>query len=63
MPEIRYIEIYRDGVLVRKEPYEISDEQLAMEALEKVARGLVNRPVLTIPELTDLVKYLMSKVG
>ena len=32
MPETRYTEIYKNGKLVDKEPYQVSDEQLADEA-------------------------------
>jgi len=31
MPEIRYVKVYENGILVAEEPYEVSDEQLAEE--------------------------------
>lgn len=32
MPETRYAEIFKDGVLIGTEPYVVSDEQLVEEA-------------------------------
>ena len=40
MPETRYVEVYKDGVLIDKEPYEVSDEQLELEAAEKTLDDL-----------------------
>lgn len=36
MPETRYAEVYKDGKLLNKEPYQVSDEQLAREEAEQV---------------------------
>ena len=36
MPETRYAEVYKDGKLLNKESYQVSDEQLDREEAEQV---------------------------
>lgn len=43
MPETRYISEYKDGKLVKRIPYQVSDEELAEE--------LVNRKMAELREL------------
>lgn len=45
MPEIRYIRTYEQGtgVLLSQEPYEVSDEKLHQEALEREANDRSHR--------------------
>ncbi len=40
MPETRYIEEYKDGVVVNRIPYEVSDEELEKEEAEQVINAL-----------------------
>ena len=40
MPETRYIEEYKDGVVVNKIPYEVSDEELEREKAEETISEL-----------------------
>lgn len=49
MPKIRYIETYEQGTgkLLRKEPYEVSDEELVEEEKTKRMANILN-------ELDDL---------
>ena len=42
MPETRYTEVYKDGVLIDKEPYEVSDEELEEEANKKILNDLLD---------------------
>ena len=36
MPETRFMEVYKNGKLLEKEPYQVSDEQLDREEAEQV---------------------------
>ena len=75
MPETRYVEEYKDGVLVNKIPYEVSDEQLYQEQLakemnevhEKAILALKNWGSLTLAQkdaiLKGLVKWALWKDG
>ncbi len=50
MPETRYTEVYKDGVLIDREPYQVSDEELA-EEVERAA-------ILRAEELIDNISSL-----
>ena len=50
MPEIRYTKVYKDGEVIREEPYEVSDEQLADEVEEKA--------LAKVDELIDQINSL-----
>jgi len=38
--EVRYAKVYRDGEVIREEPYEVSDKEIAEE---KVTDDILNR--------------------
>jgi len=60
MPETRYVEVYKDGVLIDKEPYEVSDEQLEREAAERTIAelsGLADED-LKVPQVGKFLKAL-----
>jgi len=63
MPETRYIEEYKDGKLVRKVPYQVSDETLEEEAREQKIAELVARATRTNAENTHLVDLLAARSG
>lgn len=67
MPETRYIKNYDiDGNLVSTIPYEVSDQQLMIEQLEKdcneahdkVILAIKNWGVLTLAQKDELLKFL-----
>lgn len=60
MPEIRYVETYKDGKLVDKEPYEVSDEQLERESAEKDLSELffLADDQITVPKIGKFLKAL-----
>ena len=60
MPEIRYVEVYKDGELVSREPYQVSDEQLDREASEQVIEELSAKAAseITAPEMAEFLKAL-----
>jgi len=60
MPEIRYTKVYRDGKLVGREPYEVSDDELERESAEQVIRELSARAdnEVTMLEIARFVKAL-----
>ena len=63
MPEIRYTEIYKNGFLITREPYEVSDEELAQEAQEARIVKLVAKSSRTSAENSQLIDLLASKLG
>lgn len=65
MPETRYNEIYKDGVLITKEPYEVSDEELAEEAEQATCEEYLGHSpdVITPPEIWFLLRCLAKKLG
>jgi len=63
MPEIRYTEIYKNGFLITREPYEVSDEELAQEAQEARIVKLVAKLSRTSAEDSQLIDLLASKLG
>lgn len=62
MPETRYTEVYEQGTgkLLRKEPYEVSDEQLAEENEAKEIEQIMNSLSDSDP-LKKVIKRLMKK--
>jgi hypothetical protein len=63
MSETRYIEVYTDGKLINKEPYEVSDEELEREARQVKIKELLDKPVRTNAENTRLIDLLAAHQG
>jgi hypothetical protein len=63
MSETRYIEVYRDGKLINKEPYEVSDEELEREARQAKIKELLDKPVRANAENTRLIDLLAAHQG
>ena len=63
MPETRYIEVYRDGKLVNKEPYEVSDEEMEREARQAKIKELLDKPVRANAENAQLIDLLAAHQG
>lgn len=57
MPETRYSEVYKDGMLIERIPYEVSDEQLADEA-EAAALAKANTLIDSIDTLAKAKVFL-----
>lgn len=57
MAETRYIEEYKDGVLINKIPYEVSDEELAEEA-ERNAMSKAEELIDSISNLAEAKVFL-----
>ena len=60
MPETRYVEVYKDGKLVDKEPYEVSDVELERESAEQVIHELSAKAdnEMTMLEMAKFLKAL-----
>ena len=63
MSEVRYAQTYKDGVLIGKEPYEVSSEELEREAQEAKINELVAKSSRTSAENSQLIDLLASKLG
>lgn len=65
MPETRYAEEYRDGKLVRREPYEVSDEELAQEQEDATCEEYLHHSpdVITQPQMWFLIRALAKELG
>lgn len=61
MPETRYAQIFKDGKLIRTEPYTVSDEQLAEEA-DQVTFQKVDTMIDNISTLADAKTFLKKLV-
>ena len=65
MPETRHVEVYEQGTgrLLEREPYEVSDEQLRLEQLERRKNEILRKPKLEwlLEDLKDLLEYLITK--
>ncbi len=61
--ETRYIEVYKDGKLIRQEPYEVSDEQLEQEARQAKIKELLDKPIRTNAENARLIDLLAAHQG
>ena len=60
MPVIRYAQIFKDGQLIGSEPYEVSDEELALENAEQVIKRLSVKAdnEMTTLEMAQFLKAL-----
>lgn len=60
MPEIRYAQIFKDGQLIDSQPYEVSDEELALENAEQVISQLSAKAddEMTTLEMAQFLKAL-----
>ncbi|MBA7530182.1 hypothetical protein ES705_22385 [subsurface metagenome] len=65
MPETRYIEEYKDSKLVKRIPYEVSDEELQEEADEARLKAIAKLPpaALSVPALAEGFKLLCKRLG
>lgn len=63
MPEIRYVEVFKDGKLVEKEPYKVSDEELEREAQEIRIKELIAKSSRTSAENSQLINLLAGRLG
>ena len=63
MPETRFIEEYQDGKLVRKVPYQVSDDELEEEAREQKIAELVAKTTRTNAQNTQLLDLLAARAG
>ena len=66
MPEQRYIETYDgQGNLIDKEPYEVSDEELAREADEARLREILamSHSAIPVPVLAEGFILLCKRLG
>jgi len=65
--ETRYTEVYKDGKMIKQEPYEVSDEQLADEAeaaeIEQIKDTLdsITTAAQAITILKKLIRRLVKK--
>jgi len=64
MPETRYIEEYKNGKLVNRIPYEISNEELQEEADEARLKAIAKLPpeALPVPVLAEGFKLLCKRL-
>ena len=60
MPETRYVEEYKDGRVINKIPYEVSDEELKREQAEKDLAELLSLAddQVTVPKIGKFLKAL-----
>lgn len=65
MPETRYTKVYKDGVLIDEEPYEVSDEELAQEADEATCEEYLGHSpdVITPPQMWFILRHFGKKLG
>jgi len=65
MPETRYIEEYKDGKLVNRIPYEVSDEELQVEADEARLKEILDmaHSAIPIPVLAEGFNLLCKRLG
>jgi len=67
MTETRYVDVFKDGKLIKQEPYEVSDAELAEEAeageIEQIKDTLdsITTAAQAITVLKKLVKRLVKK--
>lgn len=64
MPETRYIEEYKDGKLVNRIPYEVSDEDLQKEADEARLKEILGmaHSAIPLPVLAEGFKLLCKRL-
>jgi len=63
MPETRYTEEYKDGKLIAKVPYQVTDDELEEEAREEKVKELVAKTTRTNAQNTQLVDLLAARAG
>lgn len=65
MPETRYTEEYKDGKLVDRIPFEVSDEELAEEAETVTCEEYLHHSaaVITQPEMWFLLRAFAKRLG
>ena len=65
MPETRYIEEYKDGKLVNRIPYEVSDEELQEEADQARLKEILgmSHSAIAIPVLAEGFTLLCKRLG
>ena len=61
--ETRYIDVFKDGKLIKQETYEVSDEKLEQEAWQAKIKELVDKPIRTNAENTRLIDLLAARQG
>ena len=61
--ETRYIDVFKDGKLIKQEPYEVSDAEMEEEVRGAKIKELVDKPVRTNAENTRLIDLLAAKQG
>ena len=64
MPETRYIEEYKNGKLVNRIPYEVSDEALQEETDQARLKAIAKMPhsALSVPVLAEGFKLLCKRL-
>lgn len=65
MPETRYIEVYKNGKLIKREPYTVSDEELQEEVDQARLRVLADMPPKALKGhlLAEGFKLLCKSLG
>jgi len=67
MPETRYAEIYEQGTgkLLSREPYEVNDEELKIEAAIETIRRVQQKAKKgwTLTDIKDLLEALLIQAG
>lgn len=67
MPETRYKETYEQGtgILIAREPYEVSNEDLAKEEDERRALEILatSPTAITMPEMWELLRIFGRQFG
>lgn len=61
--ETRYVDVFKDGKLIKQEPYEVSDAELEREARQAKIEELVDKPIRTNAENTRLIDLLAARQG
>lgn len=60
MAETRYCELYKDGKLISKTPYTVSDKQLAIENNLELLKTLVSKSDLTAAEVKQAIILMLK---
>lgn len=64
MTETRYVQVYKDGKLIKQEPYEVSDAELADEAeaneIEQIKNTLDS--ITTLAQAIAVLKKLINRL-
>lgn len=63
MPETRYVEEFKDGELVNSIPYQMSDDDLELEAREKKIQELLDIEKRSTEEDSQLIDLLADRNG